>query len=309
MKLIAGSAHPELAGRIAEHLAHPLTDVTLSSFPDGEFFCKIEENIRGEDVFLIQPTCPPANQNIMELLILLDACRRASARRVNAVIPYYGYARQDRKDQPRVPITAKLVADLLQTAGSARVLGLDFHSEQIQGFFNTPVDHLYAYPVVVEHLKAREWEGLTIVSPDSGGFKRAYRYAEMLSAGLAVASKNRKSAEEVESVNLVGDVEGRDALLVDDMTTTAGTLTSAAELLTKRGAKSVTAYVTHCLLNEKGYDRLRNSSIVELITTDSIPGDDPPDLNITRLGIASLLGDAISRIHNNQSVTSLFRVK
>lgn len=309
MKLIAGRAHPELAGRIAEHLSHPLSDVELSEFPDGEFFCKIKENIRGEDVFLIQPSCPPTNQNIMELLILLDACRRASARRINTVMPYYGYARQDRKDQPRVPITAKLVADLLQRAGSARILGLDFHSEQIQGFFDIPVDHLYAYPVVVKHLQEREWEGLTVVSPDSGGFKRAYRYAEMLGAGLAVSSKNRKSAEEVESVNLVGEVEGRDTLLVDDMTTTAGTIASASELLMKRGAKSVTAFVTHCLLNEKGHKRLRNSPIRELITTDSVPGTDPEDVNITRLSMAPLLGDAITRIHNNQSVTNLFRIR
>ena len=293
---------------MAEYLSHPLVNVELTSFPDGEFFCKIHENIRGEDVFIIQPTSPPVNENIMELLVMLDACKRASAKRIITVLPYYGYARQDRKDQPRVPITARLVADLLEAAGTTRIMGLEFHSEQIQGFFNVPVDHLYAYPVMVKYLRERNLGDITVVSPDSGGFKRAYHYAEILEAGLAVVSKQRISAVEVESVSIVGEVKGKDCVLIDDMTTTAGTLVAAADLLSKRGANSVIAMVSHCLLSAKGHERLRNSAIDELITTDSVPGEDPEDLHITRLSVAPLMAEAVSRIYHNQSVTSLFKV-
>lgn len=318
MKILAGRAHAELANRIADHLYHPLSSVELTDFPDGEFFCKMNENIRGEDVFIIQPTCPPVDKNIMELLIMLDACKRASARRIITVIPFFGYARQDRKDQPRVPITARLVANLLQVAGATRVLGMDFHSEQIQGFFDIPVDHLYAYPVVVKHL--REMYGselssnLTIVSPDAGGFKRAYKMSRILECGLAIVSKQRKNATEVEGLNLVGDVDGRDTLLVDDMTSTAGTLCAGAEILKANGAKSVRAVVTHCLLTEVGLARLKASPITELMTTDSVPGVagvdvKGDDFTLTRISISNLLAEAINRIYLNKSVSNLFNVE
>ena len=309
MKLIGGRSHPELAGRISSHLDHPLTDVLQIDFPDEEFFCKVQDNIRGHDVFIVQPTCPPANKAIMELLIMLDACKRASARRITAVIPYYGYARQDRKDQPRVPITSKLIADLLETAGATRIIAMDFHSEQIQGFFNMPVDHLYAYPVLVRHLRDRKIPDLVVVSPDAGGFKMAYDYSVMLEAGVAGVSKQRKSASEVESMNFVGDVKGNNVLLVDDMTSTAGTLSAAANLLHAAGARSIIAVVTHCLLNRQGAERLADSPIEELITTDSVPMKEDVDYPVTCISIAPLLADAILRIHNNQSVSSLFRIK
>jgi len=309
MKLIGGRSHPELVNRISSHLEHPITEVHQVSFPDGEFFCKIEDNIRGDDVFIIQSTCTPANQNIMELLVTLDACRRASASRITAVIPYFGYARQDRKDQPRVPITARLVADLLETAGANRVLAMDFHSEQIQGFFTMPVDHLYAYPVLVRHLRDREISNLVVASPDAGGFKQAFDYSTMLDCGVASVSKQRKNASEVTTMNFVGDVEGCNVVLVDDMTSTAGTLSAAAEVLMTNGAISVIAVVTHCLLNEKGVSRLEASAISELITTDSIPDFGlKSDIPITRISIAPLLADAITRIHGNQSVSSLFKI-
>lgn len=283
----------------------------LERFPDGESFVKIKENIRGHGVFIVQPTCPPTNDNLMELLIMIDACMRASASRITAVIPYYGYARQDRKDQPRVPITAKLVANLLVAAGTNRLLTLDLHSEQIQGFFDIPVDHLYSYPVVVKYLRKKKIEDLVMVSPDQGSLKNAYNYTNHMNAGLAFCAKNRKSATEVEVLSLVGDVDGKNCVLIDDMTSTGGTLCSAAEALKANGAKSIIAYVTHSLLNEKGYNNLKNSPITEFITTDSVPSqkfESSPDLKMTVLTVADILGEAISRIHNDQSVTSLFRV-
>lgn len=287
---------------------YPLADVLLQRFPDGEIFTKMQENIRGHDVFIIQPTCPPVNENLMELLIMIDACRRASATRITAVLPYYGYARQDRKDQPRVPITSKLVANLLVAAGVSRILTLDLHSEQIQGFFDIPVDHLYAYPVILKHLREKNFEDTVMVSPDPGSLKVADKYSQILGSGLALIGKRRTSGADVEALHLVGDVDGKDCFIVDDMTSTAGTLCAAAEMVKSNGALSVTAAVTHTLLTETGIKRLKDSPIDEFITTDSLPFNVPDGMNITVLSVAELLGDAILRIHNNQSVTSLFRV-
>ena len=309
MKLFTGSAHPELAEKISRYLDHPLTDTVLQRFPDGESFVKIVENIRGHDVFIIQPTCTPANDNLMELLIMIDACQRASASRITAVVPYYGYARQDRKDQPRVPITAKLVANLLTAAGADRILAMDLHSQQIQGFFDIPVDHLYASPVIVKYLRSLGLKNPVMVSPDSGGVKMAYSYSHMMDAGLAIVSKQRKSATDIEMLNIVGDVDGCDCVILDDLTSTAGTLCGAAKMLKDSGARKVVAAVSHSLLGPDGARNIRESEIDELICTDSIPV--APDLGecpLTVLSVAELLGDAILRIHHNQSVSSLFRV-
>ncbi len=308
VKIFSGSAHPELAKRIGRYIGEPLGNVSISRFPDGEIFVKYMENIRGRDIFIVQPTCSPPNENLMELLIMIDAARRASAARITAVMPYYGYARQDRKDQPRVPITAKLVANLLVAAGANRLLSMDLHCQQIQGFFDIPVDHLYAAPILVKHLMSKKLDKLVVVAPDPGGLKMAFAYSGMLGAGLAIAAKQRKSAEEVETLHVVGEVDGCNCVLVDDLTTTAGTLCEAARLLKSHGAKSVRAAVTHPLLIEKGIERLKESSIEELITTDSVPGKDWGGLNVEVLSVAELLGEAILRIHNDQSVTSLFRV-
>jgi ribose-phosphate pyrophosphokinase len=306
--IFSGTAHPQLARTIADFVGQPLGEVILTRFPDGETFVRIVENIRGQDVFIIQPTCPPPNEYLMELLIMIDAARRASADRITAVIPYYGYARQDRKDQPRVPITAKLVANLLVAAGTDRVLTLDLHAQQIQGFFDIPVDHLYASPIVVNYLREKDIPDLVVVSPDPGGLKMAYAYASMLDGGLAIVGKNRKSATEVEAIDVVGDVEGSTCLLVDDMTTTAGTLCAAADLLQKCGAGDIYAAVTHAVLTEDAVLRLGRSPIRELVTTDTIPRKELQGFPITTLSVAQLLGEAIMRIHNNQSVTSLFNV-
>lgn len=310
LKILTGNSHPDLARRIADYIGQPLGGVDISRFPDGEIFVKIIDNIRGQDIFIIQPTCYPPNESLMELLIMIDAAKRASAARITPVIPYYGYGRQDRKDQPRVPITAKLVANLLVAAGADRILTMDMHAQQIQGFFDIPVDHLFAAPVIVRHLKSIGWSGdqMVVVSPDPGGLKMAYAYSNMLNSGLAIVGKQRKSATEVEAINVVGDVEGRNVLLVDDLTTTAGTLTGAAGLLKERGARKIIAAVTHCLVTDMGVERLRKSPIEELITTDSIPPRKELGIKITALSIAELLAEAILRVHNDQSVTSLFRI-
>ena len=308
MRIFTGNANRPLAERIAGYLGQPLGDVSITRFPDGEIFVKIIDNIRGRDVFIVQPTCYPPNENRMELLIMIDAAKRASAARITAVIPFYGYARQDRKDQPRVPITAKLVADLITAAGANRLLAMDFHAQQIQGFFDIPVDHLFAAPVIVKHLRARNLPKLVVVSPDPGGLKMAYAYSNMMEAGLALAGKQRKSATEVEAFNLVGDVSGCNAILVDDLSTTAGTLCAAAKLIKDHGAKDVYAAVTHAVLTDQGIERLKQSAIKELVTTDSVPARDWRGFPVTVLSVAELLGEAIMRIHNNQSVSSLFRV-
>ncbi len=308
MKIISGTAHRALAERIAETLGQPLADVHVTAFPDGETFVKINENIRGADVFIIQPSCPPTNHNIMELLIMVDAARRASAGRITAVMPFFGYARQDRKDQPRVPITAKLVANLLTSAGVGRVLTMDLHAPQIQGFFDIPVDHLYAKPALIGYLRDRHPDpsNLTVVSPDVGGVKMARAYADALGTELAIVAKHRISATRVEAMNVIGDVEGRDVLLVDDMTETAGTLTAAADILHKHGAKRIFAGVSHGVLGELAHERLRDSPIEEIITTDSVPQACGEKVRV--VGIAPLLGEAIRRINGGQSVTSLFSV-
>ncbi|MBI4024754.1 MAG: ribose-phosphate pyrophosphokinase [Verrucomicrobia bacterium] len=306
--LIAGNSNPPLAARIAEHVGVPLTDTTVTTFPDSETFVKINDNIRGRDVFIIQSTCPPANHNLMELLIMTDAVRRASADRITAVIPFYGYARQDRKDQPRVPITAKLVANLITAAGANRILSMDLHAQQIQGFFDIPVDHLYAAPVLHKYFLDRKMKDLVIVSPDVGGLKMAYAYSNMLHAGLAIVAKRRKSATEVESLNLIGDVKGANVILVDDLTETAGTLASASTFLKDAGAHNVYAVVSHAVLGKMGMERLRKSAIKELVTTDSVPHPARKGFPLVVLSVAPLLGEAIRRIHCNSSVTSLFEV-
>lgn len=307
MHIFSGNANRALAEEIAEQVGQPLGQIDIQRFPDGEIFVQIMENIRGQDVFIIQPTCNAPNENLMELLIIMDAAKRASAARITAVLPYYGYARQDRKDKPRVPITAKLVANLLTAAGANRILTMDLHCQQIQGFFDIPVDHLYASPVFVEYISNLDLKDLVVVSPDPGGLKMAYSYSKFLSAGLSIVAKQRKSATEVEALNLVGDVKGCDCLLVDDLSTTAGTLTQAASMLKANGANSVIAAVSHATMTDLGLERLKNSDIKELITTDTVPPRDWQGVNITVLSVAKLLAEAILRIHHNQSVTSLFR--
>lgn len=309
MKIFSGNSNPPLARKICEYIGIELGQCTVSSFPDGETFVKIEENVRGADVFVIQPTSPPSNQHLMELFIMMDALRRASAKRITAVLPFYGYARQDRKDQPRVPITAKLVANLLVAAGANRILTVDLHAQQIQGFFDIPVDHLYAAPVIYEYLKRKEIPDLVVVSPDVGGLKMAHAYSQMLEAGLAIVAKSRKNPFEVEAMSVIGDVEGKNVLMVDDLTETAGTLTAAARMLKKHGARQVLACVSHAVLNDLGIERLRNSVIDELITTDTVLRPEIEGVNITTLSVAGLLGEAIRRIHLNSSVTSLFELE
>jgi len=309
LKILSGNSNRPLAEEICKSIGVPLGEATVTSFPDGESFVKINENIRGQDVFIIQSTCPPTNHHLMELLIMIDAARRASAQRITAVLPFYGYARQDRKDQPRVPITAKLVANLLVAAGATRILTMDLHSQQIQGFFDIPVDHLYASPVFFEHLANRKSTNpLVVCSPDVGGMKMASAYADTMGAALCFVAKKRKNATTVEAMNVVGDVAGCDVLLVDDITETAGTLTAAAKILRAQGAVSVSAAVSHCILNDVAIERLKSGLIDELITTNSTPVS-APGLPITVLSIAKLLGQAIVRITSNESVTSLFKIK
>jgi ribose-phosphate pyrophosphokinase len=309
LKIFSGNSNRPLAEEICASIGMPLGEATVTSFPDGESFVKINENVRGHDVYIIQSTCPPTNHHLMELLIMIDAARRASAQRITAVLPFYGYARQDRKDQPRVPITAKLVANLLVAAGATRILTMDLHSQQIQGFFDIPVDHLFASPVFFEFLSKQTRERpLVVCSPDVGGMKMAAAYADTMGAALALVAKKRKSATTVEALNIVGDVAGCDVLLVDDITETAGTLTAAAKILRENGAARITAAVSHCVLNDVALERLKSGLIDELITTNSTPVD-THGLPIKVLSIAPLLGKAIVRINSNESVTSLFRIK
>ena len=309
MKIFCGTSNPSLAHAIAKSIGMEVSKCTISAFPDGETFVKVEENVRGEDVFVVQSTCPPTNHNYMEMFIIMDALRRSSAKRITAVLPFYGYARQDRKDQPRVPITAKLVANLLVAAGANRILTMDLHAQQIQGFFDIPVDHLYAAPVMYEYLRSKKLANLVVASPDVGGVKMAYAYANTLGGGLAIVAKRRKNATEVESMAVIGDIRGKNILLVDDLTETAGTLTEAAGLLKKKGAKRIVACVSHAILNDLAIQRLRKSAIDELITTDTVSRPAIDGVNITTLSVASLLGEAIKRINGNLSVTSLFEFK
>jgi len=309
VKIFSGTSNKPLAEAISAYIGIDLGHSTIRPFPDGETFVKIEENVRGEDVFIVQSTSPPTNHHLMELFIMIDAVRRASAARITAVLPFYGYARQDRKDQPRVPITAKLVANLLVAAGANRILTMDLHAQQIQGFFDIPVDHLYAAPVMYDYLKRKQLGDLVVVSPDVGGLKMAYAYSQVLEAGLAIVAKRRKSASEVESMAVIGEIRGKNALLVDDLTETAGTLTTASALLKRKGAKKILACVSHAILNDIGIERLKKSSIDELITTDTVLRPAISGVKIVPLSVAGLLGEAIKRIHSNSSVTSLFEFK
>ncbi len=309
MKVFTGNSNPGLARAICDSIGIPLGRSTVKPFPNGETFVKIDENVRGTDVFVIQSTSPPANQHLMEMFIMIDALRRASASRITAVLPFYGYARQDRKDQPRVPITAKLVANLLVAAGANRVLTMDLHAQQIQGFFDIPVDHLYAAPVLLEHISRQQTQNLVVVSPDLGGLKMAAAYSQTLGAELVIVAKRRKSPTETEAISVIGEIEGKNVLLVDDLTETAGTLVNAASLLKQRGARRIQACVSHALINELGIERLRKSEIDELITTDSVVRPSIEGVRITTLSVAGLLGEAIKRIYTNSSVTSLFEFK
>ena len=312
MKIISGTAHRELAERIAQSVGIQLTDVTVNTFPDGESFVKINENIRGKDVFLIQPTCPPTNHNIMELCVMVDAARRASAGRITAVVPFFGYARQDRKDQPRVPITAKLVANLLTAAGVDRVLTMDLHAAQIQGFFDIPVDNLYGAPLFASHYLRRFGYGredLVVVSPDVGSVARARSFAMKMGLGLAIVDKRREKANCSEVMNIIGNVEGKTCLLLDDMVDTAGSLCGAAKAIVEvGGAKEVFACASHGVLSGPAIDRINDSVIDELLLLDTIPypKDKPACDKIHYLPVAPMFAEAINRIYEEMSISSLF---
>jgi ribose-phosphate pyrophosphokinase len=310
LKIFSGRAHPALADEICGLLGIEKGHASLYSFADGETYVQIDENVRGADVFVLQPTSPPANDNLMELLIMLDAFKRSSARRVTAVLPYYGYARQDRKDKPRVPITSKLVADLITAAGADRVLTLDLHASQIQGFFNIPVDHLFAAPVIVKHLKALDLPDLTIVSPDAGGVERARAYAKRLGASLAIIDKRRIAKNQTEVMNIIGDVDGRNVCVVDDIIDTAGTLIHSVEALMSKGAKSISASCTHAVLSGPAVERINSSALQQVIATNSMPTADKEQecSKLKTLSIGELLAEAVKRIHHEDSVSSLFEM-
>jgi ribose-phosphate pyrophosphokinase len=311
LKIFSGTANQALARRITDYLGVPLGDVALGKFPDGEISCKINEDIRGRDVFLIQPTCPPVNENLMQLLVMIDSCLRASAERITAVMPYFGYARQDRKDEGRVPITAKLVANLITRAGANRVLTMDLHAAQIQGFFDVPVDHLYAAPVLNEHFlhSGIDLPNVVIVSPDEGSIKRALGHAKRIGGTLAIIDKRRTGADTTVQAHILGgEVKGKVALMFDDMISTAGSITGAAKTLHEHGVKEIHVAATHALLVGPAMDRLRTANLSSLVCTDSIPLRDDQILPQTVvLSIAPLLGEAIKSIHRNESVSRLFR--
>jgi ribose-phosphate pyrophosphokinase len=306
--VFSGNSNPALAEKIAGYLELPMGRARVSRFSDGEVFAEIRENVRGVDVYVIQPTCSPVNDSLMELLVIVDALKRASAGSITAVIPYYGYARQDRKAAPRTPITAKLVADLLTASGVSRIVAMDLHAAQIQGFFNLPFDHLYALPVFLEHLRPRFREPAVFVSPDAGGVERTRAYAKRLGADLAIIDKRREAKNVSEVMNIIGDVEGRDCVILDDMIDTAGTMTNAARALKDKGAKRVMAAATHPVLSGPAIERIVDSPLEEVIVTDSIPltAEAEATGRFRVLSVASLLGEAIKRIHHSDSVSSLF---
>jgi ribose-phosphate pyrophosphokinase len=308
IRLFTGNSNKILAGEIADFLNIPVGDATISTFSDGESMVQINENVRGADVFVIQSTCMPVNNNLMELLLMIDALKRASAGRITAVIPYYGYARQDRKAQPRVPISARLVADLLTATGIDRMLTIDLHAGQIQGFFDIPVDHLYASPVLSDYVKKKYLNDLVIVSPDAGGVERARAFAKRLDASLAIIDKRREKANVSQVMNVIGDVKDKDTILFDDMIDTAGTITQAAEALKENGARRVVATSAHAVLSGPALEKLNNSVLEEVIITNTIPENDKKDKcsKLTYLSVAPLLGEAIRRIHEESSVSSLF---
>jgi ribose-phosphate pyrophosphokinase len=306
--VFSGNSNPALAEKIASYLELPVGRARVSRFSDGEVFAEIRENVRGVDVYVIQPTCSPVNDSLMELLVMIDALKRASAGSITAVIPYYGYARQDRKAAPRTPITAKLVADLLTASGVSRIVAMDLHAAQIQGFFNLPFDHLYALPVFLEHLRPRFREPAVFVSPDAGGVERTRAYAKRLGADLAIIDKRREAKNVSEVMNIIGDVEGRDCVILDDMIDTAGTMANAARALKEKGAKRVMAAATHPVLSGPAIERIVDSPLEEVIVTDSIPltAEAEATGRFRVLSVASLLGEAIKRIHHSDSVSSLF---
>jgi ribose-phosphate pyrophosphokinase len=308
LKLFAGNSNPALAKEIAQYVGRDLSQATVTTFSDGEIRVRIDENVRGADVFLLQSCCHPVNNTIMELLIMLDAVKRSSASRITAVIPYYAYARQDRKDQPRVPISAKLMADIITTAGAQRVLTMDLHAGPIQGFFNIPVDHLYATPILLDHIRKGEFSDLVVVSTDAGGVERARAFAKRLDANLAIIDKRREGANKAQIMNIIGDVQGKHALIFDDMIDTAGTIVQTAQACLDKGALSTWAGCTHAVLSGPAIERLQESSLKEIVVTNTIPLDGKeqrcPKLRV--LSVASLLGEAILRIHREESVTSLF---
>ena len=308
LNLFSGNANPKLAEDIGRYLGVPLSQVNLTRFSDGEIYCQILENARGKDVFIIQPTCPPVHRHLMELLIMIDALKRSSAMRITAVVPYYGYARQDRKDKPRVPITSKLVADLISTAGASRVLTMDLHAPQIQGFFDVPVDHLFAAPVFIEHMARMALPDLTIVSPDAGGVERARAFGKRLNAQLAIVDKRRVEANVAEVMHVIGDVKDRNIVITDDIIDTAGTVTRTVEALKEEGCRDVYISCSHPVLSGPAIDRLNSCPISGLLTTDSIPlGEKQEECpRIQVLSVAPLLGEAIKRIHEETSVSSLF---
>jgi len=305
--IITGNSNPLLAKEICQELHMSLGDALVSTFSEGEIRVKINENVRGKDVFVVQSTCPPTNNNLMELLILIDALKRASARRITAVIPYYGYARQDRKDQPRVPITAKLVANLLTTAGANRILTVDLHAGQIQGFFDIPLDHLYAVNIFVTHIKAMKIKDPVVVSPDVGGIKMARAYAKRFGAQLAIVDKRRVSSEETEVMNILGEVKGKNVIIVDDLIATGSSIVEAADALKKAGAKDIYAAVTHPVLSGNAIKNIDKSEIKKIFVTNTIPVEGKKrHKKIEVLSIAPLLAEAIKRIHNEESVSCLF---
>jgi ribose-phosphate pyrophosphokinase len=308
LKIFGGRAHPALVQEICDSLNLTAGRVSAYNFSDGETFCQIEENVRGNDVFVVQPTCEPVNENLMELLIMLDSFKRSSASRVTAVIPYYGYARQDKKDKPRVPITAKLVADLISKAGADRVLTMDLHADQIQGFFDVPVDHLFAAPVLLEAVRELNVPDLVIVSPDAGGVERARAIAKRMEVGLAIVDKRRTAPNEAEVMHVIGEVDGCNALIVDDIIDTAGTLTKTVEALIKKGARRVLAAGVHGILSGPALQRIDQSPIEAVLITNTTPVDEKlaRSKKLRPLTVAPLLGEAIRRIHENSSVSSLF---
>jgi len=308
LRLLTGNSNPELAREIASYLETKLTSTEVKQFSDGEISVNIGENVRGSDAFVIQSTCSPVNDNLMELLLLIDALRRASARRITAVIPYYGYARQDRKVSPRVPISAKLVANLITEAGASRVLCMDLHAGQIQGFFDIPVDHLYAAPVLLEHMRHNIHQDLVLVSPDAGGVERARAFAKRLGASLAIIDKRRDAPNVAKAMRIIGDVKGKTAMILDDMIDTAGTLTEAANALNENGAASIYASATHAVLSGPAIDRVMKSALQGVVVTNTIPLSEAALAcpKISSLSVSGLLGEAIRRIHQEDSVSSLF---
>ena len=308
MIIFTGNANPALAQEICDYLSMPLGRASVRTFSDGEVYVEIGENVRGADVYVIQPTCPPVNDNMMELLIMVDALRRASARRITAVLPYYGYARQDRKVAPRVPISAKLVADIITTAGVRRVLAMDLHSSQIQGFFSIPVDHLFAAPVTLDYLKGKFSGEVVMVSPDAGGVERTRAFAKRFGAGLVIIDKRRDRPNESEVMYIIGDVKGKTAVILDDMVDTAGTLCRAAQALKEHGANDVHGCITHPVLSGPAINRIKESVLESLVVTNTIPLSEEAQKvdKIKVLSVSALLGEAIRRIHDEDSVSSLF---